>query len=160
MQTWAGRRFDYCQKSFIMSKVSVCLPDWQISWRYFKGAITSKIKHAMKLNTSPARLEQLLQPSLAFCFSLQPMTACCPILNGLQQLCKFCRTCFMFYCMFYFTCDRSLKHGRVTTIGRLSVRRFWPRNFWSWPMKSERRNLTQSLNICVKLHESGLVTCC
>jgi len=23
-----------------------------------------------------------------------------------QQLCKFCRTCFMFYCMFYFTCDR------------------------------------------------------
>jgi len=28
-----------------------------------KGAITSKIKHAIKL-TSPARLEQLLQPSL------------------------------------------------------------------------------------------------
>ena len=25
-----------------------------------------------------------------------------------QQLCKSCRTCFMFYCMFYFTCDRSL----------------------------------------------------
>jgi len=24
-----------------------------------------------------------------------------------QQLCKFCRTCFVFYCMFYFTCDRS-----------------------------------------------------
>ena len=24
-----------------------------------------------------------------------------------QQLCKTCRTCFMFYCMFYFTCDRS-----------------------------------------------------
>ena len=24
-----------------------------------------------------------------------------------QQLCKSCRTCFMFYCMFYFTCDRS-----------------------------------------------------
>jgi len=29
----------------------------------------------MKLKTSPARLAQLLQPSLAFCFSLQPMTA-------------------------------------------------------------------------------------
>ena len=26
----------------------------------------------------------------------------------LQQLCKSCRTCFMFYCIFYFTCDRSL----------------------------------------------------
>ena len=24
-----------------------------------------------------------------------------------QQLCKSCRTCFMFYFMFYFTCDRS-----------------------------------------------------
>ena len=33
------------------------------------GAITSKIKHAIKLKTSPARLAQLLQPSLAFCFS-------------------------------------------------------------------------------------------
>ena len=40
-----------------------------------KGAITSKIKHAIKLKTIPVRLAQLLQPSLAFCFSLQPMTA-------------------------------------------------------------------------------------
>jgi len=40
-----------------------------------KGAITSKIKRAIKLKTSPARLAQVLQPSLAFCFSLQPMTA-------------------------------------------------------------------------------------
>ena len=40
-----------------------------------KGAITCKIKHAIKHKTSPARLAQLLQPSLAFCFSLQPMTA-------------------------------------------------------------------------------------
>jgi len=30
-----------------------------------KGAITSKIKHAIKLKTSPARLAQLLQPSIA-----------------------------------------------------------------------------------------------
>jgi len=27
-----------------------------------------------------------------------------------QQLCKSCRACFMFYCMFYFTCDRSFTH--------------------------------------------------
>jgi len=40
-----------------------------------KGAITSKIKHAIKLKTSPARLAQLLQLSLAFCFSLQAITA-------------------------------------------------------------------------------------
>jgi len=42
-----------------------------------KRAITGKIKHAMKHKTSPARLAQLLQPSLAFSFSLQlqPMTA-------------------------------------------------------------------------------------
>jgi len=40
-----------------------------------KGAITSKIKYAIKLKTSPAGLARLLQPSLAFCFSLQPMTA-------------------------------------------------------------------------------------
>jgi len=44
-----------------------------------KGAITSKIKHAIKLKTSPARLTQQLQPLLAFCFSLQPMTAHRPV---------------------------------------------------------------------------------
>ena len=48
----------------------------------FKGAITSKIKHAIKLKTSPATLAQLLQPSLAFCFSLQPMTAYRPGVIG------------------------------------------------------------------------------
>jgi len=31
--------------------------------RLCNGAITSKIKHAIKLKTSPARLAQLLQPS-------------------------------------------------------------------------------------------------
>ena len=77
---------------------------WRVTTVCSKGAITSKIKHAIKHKTSPARLAQLLQPSLAFCFSLQPMTAYRPVV---QQLCKSCRTRFMFYCMFYFTCDRS-----------------------------------------------------
>jgi len=54
-----------------------------------KGAITSKIKHAIKLKTSPARLAQLLQPSLAFCFSLQPMTAYRPHAN---EGCNSCAT--------------------------------------------------------------------
>jgi len=41
------------------------------------------IKHAIKLKTSPARLvAQLLQPSLAFCCSLQPMTAYVPSSPG------------------------------------------------------------------------------
>jgi len=52
-----------------------------------KGAITSKIKRAIKLKTSSARLAQLLlQPSLAFCFSLQPMAAYCPGLDGTLPL--------------------------------------------------------------------------
>jgi len=50
-----------------------------------KGAITSKIKHAIKHKTSPAILAQLLQPSLAFCFSSQPMTACA-VLDGTSSL--------------------------------------------------------------------------
>ena len=37
------------------------------------------MKHAKKRKTSPARLAQLLQPSLALCFSLQPMTAYRPL---------------------------------------------------------------------------------
>jgi len=49
--------------------------DISVVVRRRKGAITSKIKHAIKHKTSLARLAQLLQPSLAFCFSLQPMTA-------------------------------------------------------------------------------------
>jgi len=47
-----------------------------------KGAIASKIKHAIKHKTSHARLAQLLQPSLAFCFSLQSMT----VLDGTPSL--------------------------------------------------------------------------
>jgi len=56
---------------------------------FSKGAITSKIK-CNKLKTShasTARLAQLLQPSLAFCFSLQPMTpAYRPGLDGTPSL--------------------------------------------------------------------------
>jgi len=47
-----------------------------------KGAITRKIKHAIKHKTSAAKLAQLLQPSLEFCSSLQPMTAYHPVLDG------------------------------------------------------------------------------
>jgi len=39
-----------------------------------------------------------------------------------QQLCKSCRTCFKFYCMFYFTCDRSLYIHAWTGDHLLSVR--------------------------------------
>ena len=33
-----------------------------------------------------------------------------------QQFCKSCRTCFMFYCMFYFTCDRSLTQSAASFV--------------------------------------------
>jgi len=33
-----------------------------------------------------------------------------------QQLCKSCRSCFKFYCMFYFTCDRSLSYSLIDLI--------------------------------------------
>jgi len=44
-----------------------------------------------------------------------------------QQFCKSCGTCFMFYCMFYFTCDRSLRWtpcGHVPTLVH-SRQRHW-----------------------------------
>jgi len=44
-----------------------------------------KIKHAIKLKTSTAKIAQLLQPSLAFCFSLQPMTAYRPGVDGTRN---------------------------------------------------------------------------
>ena len=57
-----------------------------------QGAIVSKIKHAIKHKiTSPARLAQLLQPSLAFCFSLQPMTAY-TIQSWANEGCNSCAT--------------------------------------------------------------------
>jgi len=62
--------------------------------RYFvaacsQGAITTKINHAIKHKTSPTRLAQLLQPSLAFCFSLQPMAAYWTVQNA-NEGCNSC----------------------------------------------------------------------
>ena len=64
------------------------LPVFQrcLKFELFRGAITSKIKHATKHETSPARFAQLLQHSLAFCFSLQPMTVYSPGLDGTPSL--------------------------------------------------------------------------
>jgi len=49
-----------------------------------KGAITSEIKHAIKHKTKSCKIcttvAQLLQPSLAFCFILQPGLDCTPSL--------------------------------------------------------------------------------
>jgi len=77
-----------------------------------KEAITSKIKHAIKHRTSPAKKTcttvAALTPSLAASKNKMLMWAATVV----QQLCKSCRTCFKFYCMFYFTCDRSLIHSQ------------------------------------------------
>ena len=80
------RRRDSTQlSSWIASASAVCIGQYA----NVKGAITSKIKHAIKLKTSPARLAQLVQPSIAFCFSLQPMTAHSPVLDGTPSLAAF-----------------------------------------------------------------------
>ena len=63
-----GRR----EGNFAPTVISKSRPLWHGVCCQTKGAITSKIKHAIKHKT---RLAQLLQPSLAFCFSLQPMMA-------------------------------------------------------------------------------------
>jgi len=88
----------YTDVTYCNSRPAICfLRNWNLS----QGAITSKIKHSIKLKTIPARLAQLLQPSLAFWFSLQPMTAHWTVRRhwlqattkcqwGLQQLCNSC----------------------------------------------------------------------
>jgi len=63
---------------------SISCNTWQQNYK-FTERFTNKIKHAIKHKTSPARLAQLLQPSL-FCFSLQPMTAYRPGLDGMPSL--------------------------------------------------------------------------
>jgi len=71
---YAGRR-DRCKQPDIYGLLdSSVYPSTDTVYTDTKGAITSKIKHAIKHKTSPARLAVLLQPLLAFCFSLQPST--------------------------------------------------------------------------------------
>ena len=62
-----------------------------------KGTITSKLKHAIKHNTSPARLAQLLRYAVIGCKENKMLMRAAIVV---QQLCKSCRTCFKFYCMF------------------------------------------------------------
>jgi len=51
-------------------------------------------------------------PSLAASSNKMLMSAATVV----QQSCKSCGTCFMFYCMFYFTCDRSFNSCDLSTI--------------------------------------------
>jgi len=43
----------------------------------------------------------------------------------MQQLCKSCRTCFKFYCTFYFTCDRCFSTSNGTGWVRKPVEAQW-----------------------------------
>ena len=83
-----GRQFGNCPNrlsSGLSNELwSIYGRGFSIVWLGHKGAITSKIKHAIKLKTSPARLaQQLLQPSLAFCFSFSQWrrTAQCGVIG-------------------------------------------------------------------------------
>jgi len=73
-----------------------------------KGAITSKIKHAIKLKTSPARLAQLLHN----CSGRYAVTGC-KLKQNANEGCNSCASLagLVLYCMFYFTCDRSLRQN-------------------------------------------------
>jgi len=91
-----------------LSQTSFYKSDIQRHWS--KRAITSKIKraikHTIKLKTSPARLAHLLLPSLAFCFSLQPMTAHrqCKLKQNANEGCNSCASLAVllrFYYLFY-----------------------------------------------------------
>jgi len=66
----------------IVARLDTCMHKYVTL--YSKEAITSKIKHAIKLKSCKTciTVAQLLQLSLAFCFSLQPMTAYRPVLDG------------------------------------------------------------------------------
>jgi len=56
-----------------------------------------------------------------------------------QQLCKSCITYFMFYCMFYFTCDRSLNEQQPEPSSP-DIARILPRADCNWsPYVVERR---------------------
>ena len=60
-------------------------------WPGGKGAITSQIKHAIKHKPSPARLAQLLQPSLAFCFGRYAVIGCkCKLKQNANKVCNSC----------------------------------------------------------------------
>ena len=72
-----------------------------------------------------------MQPSLAFCFSLQPMTAHWTVrrrcgrsavigCNLKQNANEGCNSYCMFYCTFYFTCDLSLSRQKTVAMGHTS----------------------------------------
>ena len=76
--------------------------------------ITSKIKHAIKHKTSPARLAQLLRNCCSphWHFVGRYAVIGCKLkqnANEGRNSCASLAGLVLFYCMFYFTCDRSLR---------------------------------------------------
>ena len=84
------------------------------------------------------------------CHWLQAKTKC---YWGLQQLCKSCRTCFKFYCMFYFTCDRSFTSGPVPKCLVAEVSAPWLCSFRLWRFTHHLLTylLTQCRSYCTTL---------
>jgi len=68
----------------------------------------------------------------------------------LQQLCKFCRTCFKFYYMFYFTCDRSLSYDELDSRHETVIRYIVFVEYWL--VTVDRACVTPAANI--KVHRS------
>jgi len=89
-----------------------------------------------------------------------------------QQLCKSCRTCFKFYCMFCFTCDRSFRplqfinasenwvrvilkacmfsarQASVSTAVVLIAENALKCTFWGWLTVANYRSLTAEIRRC------------
>ena len=63
-----------------------------------------------------------------------------------QQLCNSWRTCCMFYCVFYFTCDRSLSVWRAWNESEEHPSRVWTCGSLSWlkRCRSDRYAVEQS----------------
>ena len=69
-----------------------------------------------------------------------------------QQLCKSCRTCFKFYCMFYFSCDLSLKHRQTVNSPRTGIVNWL--NPEDWRAEQKQRKVVEfvSLMSALTLH--------
>jgi len=88
------------------SAFAVSFPRWEFADRLRNGfppcgdddgvrfpAIKERSQHAIKLKTSLARLAQLLQPSLVFCFdSVQSTVVGCKLKQNANNGCNSCAT--------------------------------------------------------------------
>jgi len=114
-------RTAYRRENYSWCVQCVCV----ITKQWSKGAITSKTKHAIKLKTSPARRRAVID---------------CKLKQNANEDCNSCAS-FKFYCMFYFTCDRSLS-GRRTLLSCAALNSQQYFHNVAWSLCLERPDVT------------------